>query len=63
MQEAIEMQLENIERRFLDFEKVMEANEYSEVVHICKALDVMIEHMDIIINELNPSKNGKENLL
>ena len=52
MQEAVEMQLENIERTFLDFEKVMEANEYSEVVHICKALDIMIEHMDIIINEL-----------
>ena len=52
MQEAVEMQLENIERTFLDFEKVMEANEYSEVVHICKALDTMIEHMDIIITEL-----------
>ena len=52
MQEAVEMQLENIERRFLDFEKVMEANEYSEVVHVCKALDTMIDHMEIIINEL-----------
>ena len=52
MQEAIEMQLENIERRFLDFEKVMESNEYNEVVHICKALDTMIEHMEIVINEL-----------
>lgn len=52
LQESVEMQLENIERRFLDFEKVMEANEYSEVVHICKALDTMIEHMEIIISEL-----------
>ena len=52
MQEACELQLENIEKRFLDFEKVMEANEYSEVIHVCKALDTMIEHMDIIINEL-----------
>ncbi len=52
MQEAVEMQLENIEKRFLDFETVMEANEYSEVVHICKALDTMIDHMEIIINEL-----------
>lgn len=52
MQEAIELQLENIERRFLDFEKVMEVNEYSEVVHIVKALDTMIEHMDIIVNEV-----------
>ena len=52
MQEAIEMQLENIERRFLDFEKVMEANDYNEVVHIVKALDAMIEHMEIIVNEV-----------
>ena len=52
MQEAVEMQLENIERRFLDFEKVMESNEYNEVVHICKALDTMIDHMEIIISEL-----------
>ncbi len=52
MQEAIELQLENIERRFLDFEKVMEANEYNEVVHIVKALDAMISHMDIVILEV-----------
>lgn len=52
MQEAIELQLENIEKRFMDFEKVMEDNEYSEVVHVCKALDTMIDHMDIIISEM-----------
>lgn len=52
MQEAIELQLENIERRFLDFEKVMELNEYNEVVHVVKALDTMIEHMEIIVNEV-----------
>ena len=52
MGEAIDLQLENIERRFLDFEKVMEANEYSEVVQICKALDAMIDHIEIIIQEL-----------
>ena len=52
MQESVEMQLENIEKRFLDFEKVMEANDYNEVVHICKALDNMIDHMEILINEL-----------
>ena len=52
MQEAIELQLDNIERRFLDFEKVMEVNDYNEVVHIVKALDAMIEHMEIIVNEV-----------
>ena len=49
--ESIELQLENIERRFNDFEKVMDSNEYSEVVHVVKALDAMIEHMEIVINE------------
>ena len=52
MQEAVSLQLENIEKRFLDFEKVMEINDYNEVVIICKALDTMIEHMDIIIKEM-----------
>ena len=52
MQEAVEMQLENIERTFLDFEHIMESNDYNEVVHICKALDAMIDHMEIVINEL-----------
>ena len=52
MQEAVELQLENIEKRFLDFEKVMEINDYNEVIIICKALDAMIEHMDIIIKEM-----------
>ncbi len=52
MQESVELQLENIEKRFLDFEKVMEANDYNEVVHICKALDNMIDHMEILIREL-----------
>ena len=51
MQEAIDLQLENIEKNFLDFEKVMEKNDYTEVVHIVKALDAMIDHMQIIIDE------------
>ena len=52
MQESVDLQLENIEKRFLDFEKVMEVNDYSEVVPICKALDNMIDHMEILIKEL-----------
>ena len=52
MSEAIELQLENIEKRFLDFEKAMDENEYTEVVHIVKALDTMIEHIGIVIEEL-----------
>ncbi|MBP5678766.1 MAG: septation ring formation regulator EzrA [Bacilli bacterium] len=52
MQDAMDLQLENIEKRFQDFETVMEANDYNEVVHICKALDNMIDHMEILIREM-----------
>ncbi len=52
MAEAIELQLENIEKRFLEFEKDMDENLYSEVVHIVKALDTMIEHMTIVVSEV-----------
>ncbi len=51
MQEAIELQLENIEKNFLDFEKVMDKNEYSEVVKVVKALDTMIDHISIVVDE------------
>ena len=50
--EVIELQLENIETRFLKFEKAMEDNEYSEVVHIVKALDNLINHLAIVIEEI-----------
>jgi len=50
--DAIELQFENIEKRFLDFEHRMEKNEYDEVVHIVKALDTMIDHMGIVVVEV-----------
>jgi len=50
--ETIELQLETIEKRFLDFEKCMEKNEYDEVKHIVKALDTMIDHMGTVIVEV-----------
>lgn len=49
--ELINLQLENIESKFLDFEKVMEVNDYIEVVHIVKGLEVMINHIDIAVSE------------
>ena len=48
----VSMQLENIEAKFLDFERVMEKNQYNEVIHIVRALDTMVSHMSIIIEEL-----------
>jgi len=50
--EIIDLQFENIEKRFQDFEFVMEKNEYNEVVHIVKAIDSMVDHMGIVIAEV-----------
>ncbi len=51
LESIIELQFENIEKRFQDFEEFMEQNEYSEVIHIVKAIDTMIDHMEVVIEE------------
>ena len=40
--ESISLQFENIAKRFEDFEKIMENNEYTEVTQIIKAIDEML---------------------
>ncbi len=52
IQDTIELQFETIEKRFLDFEKGMENNEYDDVNHIVKALDTMIDHMGVVVVEV-----------
>lgn len=48
----IELQFENIEKLFQDFEIYMEQNDYQEVYHIVKGIDIMIDHMEIVIAEV-----------
>lgn len=48
----IELQFENIEKLFQDFEYYMDENDYQEVYHIVKGIDIMIDHMDIVIQEV-----------
>lgn len=49
---VIELQLENIEKRFQDFEEYMEVSDYQEALRIVKGIDVMIDHMGIVIEEV-----------
>lgn len=49
---AVDMQFENIYKRFEDFEILMENNEYTEVPNILKAIDEMLSHMSVVIEEL-----------
>lgn len=50
--DVIELQFENIEKRFMDFEDIMEKNEYDEATHIVKAIDSMVDHMSIVVLEV-----------
>lgn len=52
LQDTIEMQFENIEKRFQDFEVVINENLYNEVVLVVKSLDLMIEHIGTVVLEL-----------
>lgn len=52
LQSCVTLQFENIAKRFEDFETVMEANEYTEVTQIIKAIDNMLKHMSIVVTEL-----------
>lgn len=49
---TVEMQFENIAKRFEDFEAVMESNEFTEVNNIINAIDEMIKHMNNVIEEM-----------
>ena len=50
--DTISMQFENIEKRFNDFETVINENLYNEVVLVVHSLEGMIDHIGIVILEL-----------
>lgn len=50
--DSVSLQFENIAKRFEDFEKVMENNEYTEVSQIINAIDEMLKHMKIVTEEM-----------
>lgn len=62
----IELQFENVEKRFQEFEIVMEKKDYDEINYLVKGISDMIDHMKYVIkevpailimcNELVPSK-------
>ena len=50
--EIVELQFENIARKFEQFEDLMEKNEYTEVAPVVKSIDEMIKHMTNVVEEL-----------
>jgi len=49
---SIEAQFDNIEKQFGKFEKLMDQNDYDEVAVMVKALDEMIKHMGVVVEEV-----------
>ena len=47
----VELQFENIDKLFSNFETAMEKNSYSEVTKIIKALDTFIGNLELVIKE------------
>lgn len=52
IEKSVSLQFENIAYRFDDFENAMENNEYTEVTQIIKALNEMLKHMEVVVEEL-----------
>ena len=49
---SVDLQFENISSKFEDFEKAMEKNDYIEITNIIEAIDEMLKHMEVIIEEV-----------
>lgn len=49
---AIALQFESISKRFEDFERIMENHEYTEVGGLVKAIEEMLKHMGVVLEEM-----------
>ena len=49
---SVSMQFESIGTHFEEFEKAMENNDYAEVTQIIKAIDDLLKHMELVIEEM-----------
>ena len=50
--EYVKLQFENISSRFEQFEQLMENNDYTEVTQVIKAINEMLEHMEVVVEEV-----------
>ena len=50
--ESVELQFENIAKRFEIFEQIMDNNDYVEVPAVVKSIEEMLKHMDIVVDEV-----------
>lgn len=49
---TVSLQFENIAKRFEDFETIMDNNAYNEVAPLISAIDEMLNHMKVVVDEM-----------
>lgn len=59
----VSFQFENISKRFEVFEKLMDNNDYLEVINVTKSIEEMLEHMKTVLDEVPPIVLIAENIL
>ena len=52
MYKYIQLQFENIEKRFQEFEIVMEKKDYDEINYLVKGITEMIDHIEYVVKEV-----------
>lgn len=52
MATSVELQFENISKRFEDFENIMDKNAYEELNSIVSAIEEMLKHIEVIVEEM-----------
>ncbi len=52
MAPSVSVQFENISKKFEQFEKAMEKNDYDEVTKILRIIDEMLKHMSFVLEEV-----------
>lgn len=60
---SVDLQFENISKKFEDFEQAMDNKDYMEVTNIIKSIDEMLKHMNIVIDEVPAIVIMAENIL
>ena len=61
--EVVQKQFQVIAKRFEDFELLMEQNQYTEIPKVLKVIDNLLNHMEVIIEELPSIVLIAENIL
>ncbi|MBQ1813195.1 MAG: septation ring formation regulator EzrA [Bacilli bacterium] len=52
---VVELQIETIEKRFLEFEKDLEKQDYISANKMVKLIDKLVKHLETIVDEIPPS--------